>query len=107
LQRRDALAEPAVGDGRGQDRLQTGDQRREAGGNRQRDRNRRAAEIEAVHENAGDDAVADLAAVWPGRADDGADERHQHHHDRHADRQKRQRVGIADHVFGGDKAGAP
>ncbi|KAH2775699.1 hypothetical protein KXW38_001308, partial [Aspergillus fumigatus] len=57
LQRRHLFAEPAVGDGRGQDRLQARNQRGEAGRNRMRDRDRGAAEIEAVNENAGNGAV--------------------------------------------------
>ena len=107
LQRRDALAEPAVGDRRGQDRLQARDQRRQPGRNRMRDRNRRAAEIESVHQNAGDGAVGDADTIRPFRPRDRHDDRHQPHHDRHADREIGQRLGVVEHVFGADEAGAP
>ena len=107
LQRCHALAKPAISDGRGQQRLQARHQRRETSGDRQGDRDRRAAEIEAVHQNAGDDTVADSAAIRPDRANDGADDRHQHHHNRHADREIGQRIGIVNDVFGADEAGAP
>ena len=63
MQRRDALAETAVRERRGQDRLQAGDQRRQARRDRMRNRNRGTAEIEAVHEDARDDAVGGFDAV--------------------------------------------
>ena len=72
LHRGHAFAQPAVRDGRRQDRLQARDQRRKASRNRQRDRDRRAAEVNAVHQNAGDGAVPDLDAVRPCGPGDGA-----------------------------------
>ena len=65
LHRRDPLAEPAVGEGRGQDRLQARDQRGQPGGNRMRDRDRGAAEIKSVHQNARDGAVEDADPIRP------------------------------------------
>ena len=107
LHRGHALTQPAVRNGGRQDRLQAWNQRREAGGNRQRDRDRRAAEVNPVYQNAGDDAVPDLDTVRPRRPGDGANDAHQHHDDRHADRQIRQGIGIVDNVFGTDEASAP
>jgi|GEM_PF-2219496 len=72
-----------------------------------RDRNRGAAEIKAVHQNAGHRAVEDLGAVQPFRPRDRGDHRHHDHHERHADRQIGQRFGAAEGVFGADEAGAP
>ncbi len=72
-----------------------------------RDRDRGAAEIEAVHQEAGDDAVADARAIRPWRPRDRDDDRHQRHHQRHADGEIGQRLGVAQHVFGADEAGAP
>ncbi len=107
LQRRDALAEPAVGNRRGHDRLQARDQRREPGRNRMRDRDRSAAKIEPVHEDAGNRAVKHAGAVRPFRPRDRNDDPHQQNHDRHADREIAEGIGVVDDVFGGDEARAP
>jgi hypothetical protein len=60
-----------------------------------------------MHQNARDDAVPDLGAIRPERPDDGANDRHQHHDKRHADRQVGQGIGVVDNIFGADEAGAP
>ena len=105
--RRDAFAEPAVRQGRGQDRLQARNQRREPGGDRMRDRDRGSAEVKSVHQNSRDNAVGDARPIRPWRPRDRNDDCHQHNHHGHADGEIGQRLGVAQHVFGGDKAGAP
>jgi hypothetical protein len=71
------------------------------------DRDRGAAEIDAVDQNAGDRAVHDADTVRPARPRDHDDDRHQPHHAGHADREIGQRLGAVEHVFGADEAGAP
>src|ERR1700722_17106086 len=107
LQRRHALAEPAVRQRRGQDRLQTRNQRREPGRYRMRDRDCGAAEIKSMHQQPCDDAVSNPGAIRPLRPCDRDDDSHQSHHHGHPDRQIGQRLGAAQRVFGGDKAGTP
>ena len=60
-----------------------------------------------MHQNAGDGAVPDLDAVRPCRPGDGADDGHQANHNRHADRQIGQGIGIVDDILGADEASAP
>ena len=57
LPRQHALAEPAVGDGRGQDRLKADDQRDEARGQPVGDSDEHAREIHAMNHEAGDGRV--------------------------------------------------
>ena len=72
-----------------------------------RDRYRRAAEIEAVHQKTRDDAVANARPVRPFRARDRGDDCHQYDHQGHADCEIGEGLGIVQHIFGADKAGAP
>ncbi len=72
-----------------------------------RDRNGRAAEIEAVDEDAGNGAVRDADTVRPFRSRNRRDDRHQADHDRHADGEIGQGIGVVDDVFGADESGAP
>jgi len=60
-----------------------------------------------MHQKAGNHAVAYTGAARPSRPCDGDDDRHQRDHHGHADREIGQRLGISQHIFGGDKAGAP
>jgi len=54
-----------------------------------------------------DNAVCDADAIRPLRPRDRGDDRHQSHHEGHADREVGQRLGAVQHIFGGDKAGTP
>ena len=107
LHRRHPFAEPAVGDGRGQDRLQAGNECGQPCRNRMRDRDRGAAKIEAMDKYAGDRAVREARAIRPFRPRNRRDDRHQADHDRHADGEISQGIGIVDDVFGADESGAP
>jgi len=89
---RDALAEPTIGYGRGQDRLQAGKSARRACRNRMRNRDRGAAEIEpctrmpATHCGRGH-------TIGPFRRAIATDHRHQDDHQRHPDRGDRSGIG--------------
>jgi hypothetical protein len=107
LHARDALAHEAVGDGRGQNRLQPGDQRGDAGRHALRNRDEHAAEIDAVHQQADHDRVPDLRPPRPRRARDKSNRQHQHDDGAHAQRQERQRLGIRQTVARADEARAP
>ena len=72
-----------------------------------RDRDRGAAEIKAVHEDSCDHAVCYAGTARPLRPGKGDDERHKAHHDRHSDSEVSQRFGVAQDVFGPNKAGTP
>jgi hypothetical protein len=72
-----------------------------------RDRDCRAAEIDSMHQNAGDGAVRNADAIRPAWPRDRHDNRHQSHDAGHADREIGQRLGAVQHVFGADEAGAP
>jgi len=71
------------------------------------DRDCRAAEIEAMHEQARHDAVADAGPIRPWRPRRDHDDRHQADHDGHADRKVGQRLRAVQDVLGCDNAGAP
>ncbi len=72
-----------------------------------RDRDRGAAEIKPVHQKTRNHAVGDADPVRPFRPRDRGDHRHQADHQRHADGEIGQRLGIVDDVFGADEAGTP
>jgi len=107
LHRSDAFTEPVIGDGRGQNRLQAENQGGQTCGNRMRNRDRSAAEIEPVHQNTRHRAMGDADAIGPSRPRDHDNYRHQGDHQRHPDREIGQGVGIVHDVFRGDEAGAP
>ena len=107
LPRQHAFAEPAVGKGRGQHRLQADDQRGEPGGKAVFDGDKNTAEIEAVHHEAGHHAVHHAGAARPFWPRDQHDEDHEPHHRDHAQRQESQRLGIAQPELCADEAGRP
>src|SRR6266481_2931952 len=72
-----------------------------------RDRDRGPAQIKSVHQNAGDNTVANARPIWPFRPRNRDDDRHQPDHQSHPDREIGQRLGVVQHVFGADKAGTP
>ena len=107
LQARDLLAHEAVGDGRGEDRLQARDQRRDAGRHALADGGEHAAEIKPVHQRTRHQAVADLRPVRPARLRRERDRAHDEHDEHHAHRQKRHRLDIGQPETRADEAGAP
>src|SRR6266481_2004896 len=72
-----------------------------------RDRNRGPAQIKSVHQNAGDNTVANARPIWPFRPHNRDDDRHQPDHQSHPNREIGQRLGVVQHVFGADKTGTP
>ena len=72
-----------------------------------RDRDRSTAEVKPVYQNARDRTMYDADPVGPLRSRDPGDDRHQADHQRHADGEIGQRIGIMYDIFGGDESGTP
>ena len=100
----DALAEEAMGDGRGQERLQADDQRRKPGRQAVANRHEHAAEIEAVHHEPGGDAVAEAERARPLRPRQRNDDAEEQDDPEHPQRQVGQRLGIGEAELGADEA---
>ena len=107
LQPRHPLPHETVGDGRGEQRLQPGDQCRDAGWHALADRDEDAAEIKPVHHRARRHAVADLGAARPARAHGKRDGGQDEHHEDHPHRQEGERLDIGQAELGADEARAP
>jgi len=101
------LAHEAVGDGRGQDRLQSGQQRRYAGRHALADRDEDAAQIEEVHHCADRKAVSRLVQIRPACAARGRDDKHDRHDARHSDAEKGHRLDVRQAITRTNKARAP
>ena len=107
LPRDHAFAEPAVGECRGEDRLQADHQRHQTGGQVVVQRDEHTAEIEPVHEDPGDRAVHDLVTAGPGRARQHDHDAYQQSDERHAQRQEGQRLRIRQPELRADESGGP
>ena len=107
LPRRDALAEPAIGESRCQHRLQADDEGRERRRKAVFNRDEDAADIKAVHHQAGQHAVHDAGPVGPFRTRDKNNEAQQQHHAKHAQREECHRFGVWQPELAADKAGRP
>jgi hypothetical protein len=101
------LAEEPVRQRRRQYGLKAGNERGETGRHGMGNRHRRAAEIDAMNQDAGDDAVQDTRAIRPRGPRDRGEYTQQNHHQRHPQRLHREGLCALQRVFRADEACAP